>query len=199
MSVESFIPGATAVGLAFKDGTILGAEKRVAYGRFLVSRSGKKLFQINSTSGAACAGMIADMQVLMRELKAYVKLRELELRRPLPPKSVTKLMSVIMFERRYYPLLAQVVVGGLSDKPLVYVLDPLGSIIPDEYAAVGTGAEIAIGILESEYTPDMSESKARDLIVKSIKAACKRDIASGDGIDLLIASQNEMKEERLAI
>ncbi|MFQ6011287.1 MAG: proteasome subunit beta [Nitrososphaerales archaeon] len=199
MSVESFIPGATAVGIAYKDGTILGAEKRIAYGRFLISKTGKKLFRINSTSGAACAGMIADMQVLMRELTAYVKLREFELRRPLPPKSVTKLMSVIMFERRYYPLLAQVVVGGQADKPLVYVLDPLGSIIPDEYASVGTGAEIAIGILESEYTPDMSEAKAKDLAVKAIKAACQRDLASGNGIDLLISSRNEMKEESLVI
>lgn len=199
MSIESFIPGATAVGVAFKEGTILGAEKRIAYGRFLVSKTGKKLFKINSTSGAACAGMIADMQVLIRELTAYVKLRELELRRPLPPNSVTKLMSVIMFERRYYPLLAQVIVGGIADKPLVYVLDPLGSIIPDEYASVGTGAEIAIGLLESEYTPDMTESKAKDLVVKSIKTACQRDLASGNGIDLLITSGNEMKEESLVI
>ena len=34
-------------------------------------------------------------------------------------------------------------VGGVVGKPILYTLDPLGSVLPDEYAAVGTGAEMA--------------------------------------------------------
>ena len=52
---------------------------------------------------------------------------------------------------------------------MVYLRANFGSEID---IVVSYGAEIAIGILESEYTPDMSESKAKDLVVKSIKAAC---------------------------
>ncbi len=186
------------VGIVFKDGVVLGAEKRVAYGRFVVSRSGKKVFKITDSVGAAAAGMISDMQVLIREITSYVRIRELELRRPVPPNSVAKLMSVLLFERRFAPLLTQIILGGVNGKPSVYVLDPLGSVIPDEYAAVGSGAEIAIGLVEANFSPSMTEKQAKDLVVKAIKSAIQRDAGSGDGADVLVISRNGVKEETLS-
>lgn len=196
---EAWMPGATAVGVTFKDGVILGAEKRLTYGTHVVSRSGKKVFKISKTVGAACAGLVADMQILVREISAYIYLREIELNRSLPPNSVAKLMSVLMFERRWAPLITQVVIGGVDDAPAIYVLDPLGSVIPDDYATVGSGAEMAIGVLESEYRKDMSEEEAKALVIKAIKSAIQRDAASGDGIDLLIITKNGMKEETIKL
>jgi proteasome beta subunit len=194
-----YLPGATAVGIVFKNGVVLGADKRFAYGNFIVSRSSKKVFLINSNVGAACAGMISDMQTLIKRVSAETKLRELEIRRPVPPNSVAKFMSAIMFSERLYPLLTQVIVGGINSVPAVYVLDPLGSIIPDEYAAVGSGTEIAIGIIESEYKKDMDEDSAVKLAVKSLKSAMQRDAASGDGIDLLIIKPNEVRQEEIKL
>jgi proteasome beta subunit len=192
---EAWMPGATAVGVTFRDGVVLGAEKRLTYGTHVVSRSGKKVFKISKTVGAACAGLVADMQILVREISAYIYLREIELNRSLPPNSVAKFMSVLMFQRRWAPLLTQVVIGGVDDVPAIYVLDPLGSVIPDDYGAVGTGAEIAIGVLESEYCKDMTEEEAKALVIKAIKSAIQRDAASGDGVDLLIITKNSANEE----
>jgi proteasome beta subunit len=186
-----YLPGATALGITFKDGVVLAADKRFAYGNFILSRRSKKVFLINNNVGAACAGMISDMQNLIRRVSAEAKLRELEVRRPVPPNAVAKLMSSIMFSERLYPLLTQVIVGGVDGSPAVYVLDPLGSIIPDEYATVGSGTEIAIGIIESEYKKDMDEDSAVKLAIKALKSAMQRDAASGDGIDLLIMKTNE--------
>ena len=80
-----YLPGATAVGIVFKDGVVLGADKRFAYGNFILSRSSKKVFLINNSVGAACAGMISDMQTLIKRVSAETKLRELEIRRSVPP------------------------------------------------------------------------------------------------------------------
>ncbi len=165
--MEAYIPGATAVGIAFKDGVILGAERRITLGNYVISKSGKKVFKVTENVGVVCAGMIADMQNLVREVSTYAKLKELESRRFLKPNSVAKLMSVLMFERRYAPLLTQVILGGVGNKPLVYVLDPLGSVISDEYAAVGTGAEM------------------------------QRDAMSGNGLDLLSVDASGIKEEAI--
>jgi proteasome beta subunit len=103
-----------------------------------------------------------------------------------------------MFERRFFPLLTQVIVGGIDDKPQIYTLDPLGSVLPDDYAAVGTGAEMALGVIDSEYKPEMSEQNAKDLAVKAIKSSIQRDSASGDGIDILFVTQNHQREETLS-
>jgi proteasome beta subunit len=191
------MPGATAVGIAFKGGVVIAAEKRITYGTYVVSRTGRKVFKISEKVGAACAGLIGDMQVLMREISAHVKIRELEMRKELPPNSVAKLLSVIMFERRFAPFITQIVIGGVVGKPFVYVLDPLGSVIPDKYASVGSGAEIAIGVIESEFQDDMNDDAAKNLAVKSIRSAVQRDAASGDGVDLMIITSNGIREESI--
>ncbi|HEY6667783.1 MAG TPA: proteasome subunit beta [Candidatus Nitrosopolaris sp.] len=193
------MPGATAVGISYTDGVILAAEKRVSFGNFVVNKNTKKTFPVTEKVGAACAGMIADMQVLVRQVTALAKIRRLETRREVPPNSIAKLMSVIMFERRFFPLLTQVIVGGIDQKPQIYTLDPLGSVLPDEYAAVGTGAEMALGIMDAEYKPNMTEEKARDLAIRAIKSSVKRDSSSGDGIDILMLTGNQPREQSLPI
>jgi proteasome beta subunit len=192
-----FLPGATAVGISYDKGVILSAEKRVSYGNFVVNKNTKKTFSVTNQVGAACAGMIADMQVLVRQVAALAKIRKLETRRNVAPNSIAKLMSVIMFERRFFPLLTQVIVGGLETKPEIYTLDPLGSVLPDEYAAVGTGAEMALGVIDAEYKPNMSEEKAREMAIKAIRSSILRDSSSGDGIDLLVITRSGPREESL--
>jgi proteasome beta subunit len=194
-----FLPGATAVGISYDKGVILSSEKRVSYGNFVVNKNTKKTFSVTNQVGAACAGMIADMQVLVRQVAALAKIRKLETRRNVAPNSIAKLMSVIMFERRFFPLLTQVIVGGLETKPEIYTLDPLGSVLPDEYAAVGTGAEMALGIIDAEYKPNMSEEKAREMAIKAIRSSILRDSSSGDGIDLLVITKSGPREESLNV
>jgi proteasome beta subunit len=193
------MPGATAVGISHVNGVILASEKRVSYGNFLVNKNTRKTFSVTNHVGAACAGMVADMQVLVRQVGALAKIRKLETRRDVAPNSIAKLMSVIMFERRFFPLLTQVIVGGIHIKPEIYTLDPLGSVLPDEYASVGTGAEMALGILDDEYKPNMPEEKAREIAVKAIKSSIQRDSSSGDGIDLLSITKKGANEESLRL
>jgi proteasome beta subunit len=103
-----------------------------------------------------------------------------------------------MFERRFSPLLTQVILGGVDTKPRVWVLDPLGSLLTDEYASVGTGAELATGVIEAGYSAGLSQKDARDLTVASIKAAIERDAMSGNGIDLLTVDRSGFREEHLS-
>jgi proteasome beta subunit len=193
------MPGATAVGISFDNGVVLASEKRVSYGNFVVNKNTKKTFPVTDKVGAACAGMIADMQILVRQVGALAKIRKLETRRNVPPNSIAKMMSVIMFERRFFPLLTQVIVGGIDNKPQIYTLDPLGSVLPDEYAAVGSGAEMALGVMDGEYRANMSEQSAKELAVKAIKSSIQRDSASGDGIDVLSMTQSHQQEESLTL
>ncbi len=189
-----YMPGATAVGITFDGGVVMASERRISYGNFVVSKTTKKTFKITDFVGACCAGMVADMQVLAMQMRALTKIRKMELKREIPPNSVAKMMSSLMYERRYYPLLTQVIVGGVDGSSTIYTLDPLGSVLPDDYAAVGTGAEMALGVLDQEYKSKMKEKEAVALAVKSIKSAIMRDAASGDGIDVLIVDKNGIRE-----
>jgi len=188
------MPGATAVGITYDGGVVFASEKRIAFGNFLVSKSTKKTFEITPKVGATCAGLVADMQILSLQISALAKIRKMELKRDVPPNSVAKMMSNMMYERRYFPLLTQVIVGGVVDKPVLYTLDPLGSVLPDEYAAVGTGAEMALGVLDPQFKQNMTEDEAVDLAKKAVRSATLRDSASGDGLDIMVISKDGIKE-----
>ena len=189
-----YMPGATAVGITFNEGVVFASERRIAYGNFVVSKTTKKTFVITPHVGAACAGLVADMQILSLQIAALAKIRRMEIKRDVPPNTIAKMMSNMMYERRFFPLLTQVIVGGLVGKPTIYTLDPLGSILPDDYAAVGTGAEMALGVLDPQYKKDLTEVQAVELAVKSVRAASMRDSASGDNIDVLVMNKDGAKE-----
>jgi proteasome beta subunit len=191
-----YIPGATTMGLVCSDGVILASEKRVSYGYFIVSRTGKKVFKITDKIGMACAGLVSDMQTLVREVEAYTNLYRLDMGRTISVKAAAKLMSNILFNQRYYPLITQTVVGGIDEEGAsIYVLDVLGSLIPDKYAAVGSGAEIAYGLLEEGYKEKMTVKEGKELATRAIKSAVSRDVMSGDGVDFLTITKEGIKEE----
>ena len=193
-----FIPGATTIGVVCTDGVILASEKRVSYGYMVMSRVGKKVFKLTEQIGAACAGLVSDMQILVREVEAYANLFKLDANRPISVRSAAKVMSTLLFSRRLVPLITQTIVGGMDDEGAsLYVLDVLGSVIPDKYAAVGSGAEIAVGVLEQGYKENMTTKEGKDLVTRAIKSAISRDIMSGDGVDLLTITREGTQEESL--
>lgn len=188
--------GATTVGVKVNDGVVLSSEKRVSYGFTVTSKSAKKIFKITDYLGIACAGLIGDMQAIARSLRAEVKLYELDLNRRMSIRAAAKLLANILFSQRYMPLMSETLVGGIDDMgPHLYVLDTIGSLIEDDYASLGSGATIAIGILEANYRRDMTIEEAKNLAVKAVRAAIERDALSGDGIDLLVITREGVEEK----
>jgi len=193
---EPFMPGATTIGVVCKDGVVLASERRVSYGYFVMSKSGKKVFRITDNVGAACAGLVADMQVLTKEVAVYLRMYSYERDRLASVRSAAKVMANLLFERRLYPYLAQTIVGGIDDEgPSLFVLDPLGSVMDDKYASVGSGSEIAVGVLEAEFKEGMTVEQGRELVKRAAKAALARDIGSGNGLDIMTITRSGIKEE----
>ena len=194
------IQGATTVGLVCSDGVVLASEKRVSWGRLVSSRHGQKVFRRTDNIGLAFAGLMSDMQALVREASAYANLFELDKGRPITTKSMSKLISNMLFSRRLMPLLMETVVGGVDeDGPSLYSMDLMGSLIPDDFISAGSGAPIAMGVLESDYSKEMDCEAGAELAVKAVKAAVARDAVSGDGIDVLIVRPGGVEERSISL
>ena len=189
------VQGATVVGLKCSDGVVLAAEKRVSWGRMVMSRHGKKVFQITPKMGLAFAGLVSDMQALTREVTAYANLYNLEHNRAITVRSMAKLISNMLFQRRMMPLLMETVVGGVDgDGPALFSMDPVGSLIPDPFISAGTGAPIAMGLLEAQYSEEMDVEAGAELALNAIRSAVARDVASGDGVDMLLIRADGIEE-----
>ncbi|MBP1358264.1 MAG: archaeal proteasome endopeptidase complex subunit beta [Sulfolobus sp.] len=186
---------ATALGIRLNDGVILAAERRLSYGGFVLSRSAKKVFKIGRF-GIAGAGIMGDIQTLTRIMNMEIKYYEIYNNKPISVKSAAKLLSVILYQYKWTPFISELLFGGIDEEgSKLFVLDPIGSLIEDNYAAVGSGARVAVGVLEAEYDPSMSLDKGKEMVTKAIRAAIERDTTSGDGIDILTIKRDNTSSE----
>ncbi len=187
---------ATALGVKYSEGVVLAADRRVAYSSFILSKAARKVFLINDRVGISTAGLPGDFQELIDAIKYNIFMYEMETEKKASPLNVAKLLSLLLYQGRFRGVYyAELIVGGLEDDDSkIYVLDPAGGLLEENYVAVGTGAQVATGILERWYKDDMTKDQAVDLAMKAMKEAIERDALSGDGIDLLIIDKAGKEE-----
>ena len=189
--------GGTALGIRVSGGVVLATDRRMSYGGFVMSRNFSKVFRLNSRIGVAFSGLYGDVGGLMRILNSQARLYELERGWEITVYAAAKILSNLLYAYKFFPFYVEVLVGGIDPgkEPRLYVLDPAGSIIEEDYAAAGSGATMAFGVMEARYGKDLSLEEAERLAVEAMRAAMARDAASGDGIDVLsIDISGEVRE-----
>ncbi|MBN1216440.1 MAG: proteasome subunit beta [Candidatus Lokiarchaeota archaeon] len=197
---EITVPGACGVAIKCKDGVILGNDNRATWGYTVSNKSTRKVFKITEYIGLAAYGLIGDYQILVKILRAQANLYKLDTRERISTKSLAKLVSNYLFSRKMAPLYTNLVVAGMDkDGPKLYTLDAIGSLIPEDYGVAGTGMFMSIGLLEAEYKPDLTVAQGEKLVEKIIRNAMKRDIMSGNGIDILVITKDGSKEKHIDI
>ena len=61
-------------------------------------------------------------------------------------------------------------------------------------ASTGSGSPIAYGVLEDKYREEASTSELLPIVVHAVKAAMKRNIATGDSFDVAIIDKSGYRE-----
>lgn len=200
MSQEIMVPGAVGVAIKCKDGVVLGNDRRATWGYTVTNKSTQKVFKITDYIGLTCYGLIGDFQILVRILRAQANLYELETGERISTKSMAKLVSNYLYSRKMMPLYTNLVIAGMDkDEPKLYTLDALGSLMEDDYGTAGTGMLLSIGILEAEYTKDITVAAGEKLVEKAIRNSMKRDAMTGNGIDILIITEKGAEEKYFEI
>lgn len=193
--------GATAVAIKTKDGVVLAADRRMSYGGFIVSRNIRKVHKLSDRIALAVTGFYGDMSGLVRMLDVEIRYYEVSTGRPMGLRAVAKLLSSLLYSYRVTPLYVEAIVGGIDadKKPKIYVLDPVGAITEEEFAATGSGATIALGVIEASYKSDISLEEAERIVEAAMRAAISRDAGSGDAIDIVSVSLNGVEERTVRL
>ncbi|MHA2233098.1 MAG: proteasome subunit beta [Candidatus Hodarchaeales archaeon] len=196
----SYVGGLSA-GLAANDVVVMAAERRYSLGTFIASKTGvRKLVPVADHIALAATGIPADVQFLARIMSVQAELYRLENDRLISCKAAAKLLSNYLYSTRLsFPKYVEPLMGGFDSQPRLVMLDVAGSINEEQYAVTGTGARIALGVLEEGFTEEMDKKMARSLVLRAINAGIHRDTASGDHIDLVIVEKDEMKVEEIKI
>jgi proteasome beta subunit len=188
MHVKQLKTGTTTVGVLAKDAVVLGAERKATMGYLVASKYAEKVLQLDDRIGMTIAGVVGDAQSLHKYIKAELKLYSLQEGRKIPVSAAAHLVSNILYSRRFYPYMVQLIIGGYDTKPRLFSFDPTGSVQEEsEYFSSGSGSVMAFGVLEDKYEPGMSVDDAKAMVIRAIRSATRRDIASGgSGIDIVI-------------
>ncbi|MFZ8782577.1 MAG: archaeal proteasome endopeptidase complex subunit beta [Desulfurococcaceae archaeon] len=189
------LPG-TAIGLKTKEGVVLATDKRVTYEGFVLSRMAKKVHMITGRVGVAFAGLLGDVGYLTRLLKLESKYYELRVGKDIKTRSLAKILSIILYNYKLFPMFTEIIVGGCDEEGAsLFILDPVGSLIEEKYAAVGSGSQLALGYIEPKYREDLTLGEAEKIAIEAIKTVIERDVLSGDGVDLVVITREGYTEK----
>lgn len=188
--------GTTTVGIKLKDGVVLAADTQASLDHMVETLNIKKILPITDRIAITTAGSVGDLQALARMLEAEAKYYQFTWGKPMTAKAMANLLSNILNESKWFPYMGQIIIGGYVEEPTLASLDPLGGLIFDNYTTTGSGSPFAIAILEDGYKEDMSIEDARELAIKAVRTAGKRDVYTGERkIQVITITKEGMKEE----
>lgn len=195
MDNDKYLKGTTTVGVVCTDGIVLASEQRATMGHFIASKTAKKVYQIDDLVGMTTAGSVGDAQQLVRLVSVESQLYKMRRNESMTIKGIATLMSNFLNANRYYPMMVQLVIGGVDKNgPAIYSLDPMGGSIEEtRISATGSGSPMAYGVLEDQYKEDMAVKEGLDLAIRAIHNATKRDSASGENIDVVVITKEAFK------
>ncbi len=197
---EQLKTGTTTVGIVCKDGVVLAADKRATAGNLIVDKRADKVHILSDDFACTIAGTVSDAQLLIKLIKAELKLKEMRTDKRPSTKEAANLLGGLLYSniRRMsmLPGVAHFLLGG-KDTSGVYLYDlfPDGSVTKiKDYVSSGSGSVFAYGVLETQWQPDMSVAEAIKLATRAVNTALQRDSYSGNGLDVVVVTEKEIKK-----
>lgn len=187
--------GATVVGIKCSDGVVVATDSLITWGTHILSEKGVKAFKLTDTIVLASAGLTSDYQMLVNRLQAQIKLYELNQKKDITVKALSKMIANTLYSRRMAPLYVQTVVVGVdANGPQLFTLDMGGSLMPDEFTAAGSGTATAYGVLEDGFKPDLTVKEAEVIAINAVKAGIARDAQSGGDVRVMSVTESGVAE-----
>jgi proteasome beta subunit len=175
----TFDTGTTIVAIAAADGVVMAADQRASLGgRFTTNKNAEKISRVHPTAALAISGSVGPAQNLIRSTRAETSLYESRREKPMSMRTLSRTAGHLVRGLSVAPILA----GVDGEGGHVYELDGGGSVMATDYAAGGSGMQVAYGVLERRFDPEAALGGATEAAVAAVEAASERDTASGDGV-----------------
>ncbi len=201
MEPQLFKTGTTTVGIVCKEGIILAADRKMTLGGQIVSsKKFEKVLIVNDDMGITTAGLVSDIQLLVKLMKAQVKLDELRKGKKLRTRESASVLANLVYQNVRRPSMIQGITAFLlggrdSDGFHLYQMGMDGSLTRfDDYVTDGSGMLFAMGVLEAGFKPDMPIDQGVKLAMQAVQASMERDTASGGGMDIVTITKDGAKK-----
>ncbi|MGV8162992.1 MAG: proteasome subunit beta [Candidatus Nanoarchaeia archaeon] len=190
--------GTTTVGLICKDSVVLAADKRSTAGNLIASKDVDKVIEITPTMALTTAGVVSDIQLLVKYLRAELKLKDVRTGRKTTVKEAANFLANMNYGnlRSNYGICHFLFAGvDETNGGQLYDVYPDGSLTPvKNFIASGSGSVFALGLLEDAWKKDMTPEQGAELAMRAVNVALQRDSASGEGVDVFIIDKKGIRK-----
>ena len=171
-ALEAVSRGSTTIGIRTPSFALLASHIKPV--RPLVDPA-EKIFAIDGHVGATGSGYIGDILQLIEELRLEAQKHRLNFESPIDIGSLAKHLGSFLHNYTIYavrPQAASVIIAGVDQTGVqLYQVDPSGTFMRGSGFAIGQSADVALSVLQQEYSADMSVEQAVALSNKAIERA----------------------------
>lgn len=192
---EKLSTGTTTVGLVAKDCVVMGADRRVTAGNYIMAKDFRKIWPVTDNMVLTVSGVVSDVQLVSKYLRSELKLKQIRAGRKPTLKEAANLLATWAYSMlRGSHAIGHYLLGGFGKTGSVYDISPDGALKEHtDYVVSGSGSVFAVGVFETLYEPELSEEDAVKLVTKAMNAALQRDSASGNGFDIFVIDKNSTR------
>lgn len=168
--------GKTSVGISFKDGVVLAAYSPMS--NLQMKSKSSKVSKIDGHLGAVECGLTADARVLIDFLRVQAQIHKLTYTQDMDvfllAKKLANRMQIYTQYAGARPFGASILLGGMNEESILYVINPSGTLNRWKAKAVGRGDKEATQYLEKNYKENLTEEEAKKLALDTIEHGEKK-------------------------
>ncbi|NOQ37489.1 archaeal proteasome endopeptidase complex subunit alpha [archaeon] len=188
---EAVKKGATALGLVFRDGIVLCAQKRVSK----LVKFADKIFQIDDYIGLVATGIVADARVMVDVSRVKAQQHNMVYDENISTASISKFLAdrqqLYTQHAGVRPYGVSMLIGGFNKKAELYETDPSGILTECLAKSVGRKADKINKYFEDNYKENMDEKQALQFSIDSLKKQGKID---PEGINMVVIKKGKYEK-----
>lgn len=198
------------VAIAGNDFVVIAGDTRLSSGYSIHTRHQSKLFGLSSSTVLASTGCWCDTLSLTALVRSRMQMYEHTHNRTMSTTAVAQMLSILMYNRRFFPYYVSNILAGLDEngEGCVYSYDPIGHCERRKYGAGGSAGTLLQPVLDSQIglknqqnpNPEpLTKERAVAVIKDTFISATERDIYTGDAVILNIITKDGVVEEKLEL
>ena len=166
--------GTSAIGIVYKDGVLVLADKRIL-DKLIVASSIEKVFQIDEHIGATASGILSDARILIQRAQLLAQQHRVTYDEPIEIPTLVKNICDLKQNFTQYggarPFGVSLLIAGVEDKkPMLFTTDPTGIFFEFKATAVGEAEDELKEILAKKYRDNLKFEDALKLALSSLKS-----------------------------
>jgi len=183
---EGLLLGTTILALKYKDGVVIGGDRRAVEGYQVGERRIEKVFSVDEYSAIAIAGIAGPCIEIAKIFQVQVEYHEKMEGTPLSLEGKANFLSTLIRSNLQAAMQGLIVIPIFAGYDLkrkegrIFKYDLTGGRYEEtEYYAIGSGGKDARATMKKLYRPDMDRDSALRVAVEALWDAADEDIATG--------------------